>query len=166
MSSSRLIIGGILILIGVSTLTGMNIFRYILPLFIIFLGLKVITGRKWPVTSSETNETVNTLNEILIFTGTRKTITSNSFAGGKVVSIFGGSELDLTNVKTTSSGIKLELVAIFGGINIRIPKSWEIDSNAVAILGGVDKNYKTAGVKLIRVKLEGAAILGGIQITN
>jgi len=166
MSNGRLILGGILIIIGLSALTGVDILRFVFPLFIIWLGWVVISGKKWPTSTGKSTDTANKLSEVLIFTGTEKVIQSKVFNGGKIITIFGGAEFDLTNVKAANREIKLELVALFGSIKLRIPKNWDIDSDAVAIFGGLENKTKSAGSERTAVKIDGAAIFGGIEIIN
>lgn len=166
MSNGRLILGGILIIIGLSALTGIDIMRFIFPLFLIWLGWVVISGKKWPTSTAKSTDTANKLSEVLIFTGTEKVVQSKTFNGGKIIAIFGGAEFDLTNVKASKKDIKLELVAIFGSIKLRVPKSWDIDSDAVAIFGGLENKTKSVGAERTAVKVDGAAIFGGIEIGN
>ena len=41
------------------------------------------------------------------------------------VVIFGGGDLDLSQVKTSEASIDLELVAVFGGARLIVPKNWK-----------------------------------------
>jgi hypothetical protein len=106
------------------------------------------------------------LNEVAIFSPLEKEIISEHFAGGKVVMIFAGGEIDLRQVKTTAKEIDLEVVAIFGGARIVIPKEWSVNtSKNTAIFGGVS-NGAEKGTGDIVLNLKGAAIFGGLEIGN
>ena len=102
-----------------------------------------------------------------VFGGSKRIVLSKNFKGGEVVTVFGGSEINLTQADFVSP-IKLEIVAIFGGSKLIVPANWEVRSEATAILGGVDDKRDPAlsqnSGKLII--LEGTAICGGIEIVS
>jgi predicted membrane protein len=164
----RIIIGVFIILLGVSALTGVSLFNFFFAIILIAIGVRILNGRRrggesWDkkVISHE-----DELNEVAIFSPLEKEIISEHFAGGKVVMIFAGGEIDLRQVKTTAKEIDLEVVAIFGGARIVIPKEWSVNtSKNTAIFGGVS-NGAEKGTGDIVLNLKGAAIFGGLEIGN
>ena len=156
--------------------------QFIWPSVIILLGLVIVLkrprGTRWHVginepeqapvyTSSGPVDTADVLDAVAVFGAVKKNILSKNFKGGEVVTVFGGSEINLTQADFVSP-IKLEIVAIFGGSKLIVPANWEVRSEATAILGGVDDKRDPAltqnsGKLLI---LEGTAICGGIEIVS
>jgi len=83
-----------------------------------------------------------------------------------LVVVFGGGELDLSQVKTKQKQVTIEVVAIFGGLKIIIPPSWQVKSEGVGILGGFNNQAQLKGSKKTTAIIEGVAIFGGVDISN
>jgi hypothetical protein len=107
----------------------------------------------------------DSLNETLIWSGLNKTIRSSKFKGGKVVMIFSGGEIDISQVVALEKTVKLEFVSVFGGGRLIIPKNWKVNLKATAIFGGYN-NKTEAGNGDTVLEIEGTAIFGGIEIIN
>lgn len=164
--STRSILGFVLVIIGVAFLVGINIGPFIMPAVLIFLGIIILTGRgQFDHRPGQQEVSQNSLNEVLVFSGTEKKVLSDDFNGGKVITVFGGGEIDLRGVKTKEKVLYLELVAVFGGLKLYVPDNWLVTSNAVAILGGID-NKTVSEKKAVELKINGSAVFGGIEIRN
>jgi predicted membrane protein len=103
-----------------------------------------------------------------IFGGAKKNIISKNFKGGDLVSIFGGTELDLTRADFTGTA-KLDLTTIFGGTKLIIPSNWTIKSEVVTIFGGMEdkRNMQTVTDNPEKILiLDGTVIFGGIEIKS
>jgi len=98
-------------------------------LVLIYLGIRILSGphgrRSSDSDPSPQTASADYLNEVVIFGPLDKTIKSDKFMGGKIVVIFGGGDLDLSQVKTSEASIDLELVAVFGGARLIVPKNWK-----------------------------------------
>ena len=110
------------------------------------------------------------LDETAIFSGTKKSITSDNFKGGKITSIFGGSEIDLYNCKLAPGNNILEVTAIFGGSTLYIPRDWKVVVDVTPIFGGFsDERRKDPSIvypddrKLI---IKGVVLFGGGEIKS
>ncbi len=164
----RIIIGIFIILLGISALTGISLFNFFFALILIAIGIRILAGRKqgsvhWDEKSISHE---NDLNEVAVFSPLNKEVVSENFAGGKIVLIFAGGEVDLRKAKAAGKTVDLEIVAIFGGAKIMIPKEWTVNtSKNVAVLGGVS-NETEKGTSDIVLNLKGAAIFGGLEIGN
>lgn len=77
------------------------------------------------------------IDEVAIFGGGKRIITSENFKGGKVTAIFGGLELILTRSKLADGIVELEVFAMFGGWNLVVPPTWQVKSEVVAVFGGI-----------------------------
>ncbi|MEO7984606.1 MAG: LiaF domain-containing protein [Bacteroidota bacterium] len=103
-----------------------------------------------------------------VFGGAKKNIISKNFKGGDLVSIFGGTELDLTRADFTGTA-KLDLTTIFGGTKLIIPANWTIQSEVVTIFGGMEDKRNMQAVTGNPEKiliLDGTVIFGGIEIKS
>ena len=103
-----------------------------------------------------------------ILGGIKKNIISKNFRGGEVVSVFGGTELNLTQADMQQPAV-LEATQIFGGTTLIIPPHWEVKSEMVAILGGIDdkRPILASGYDPSKVLiLKGTTLFGGLQIKS
>ena len=103
-----------------------------------------------------------------IFGGVKKNIISKNFRGGEIVSVFGGTELNLSQADIQQP-VVLDTTQIFGGTTLIVPPHWEVRSEVVAILGGVDDKrpimpggYDPQKVLIIK----GTAMFGGLSIKS
>jgi hypothetical protein len=83
----------------------------------------------------------------------------------RIVSIFGGAELDFTDARFTAETTYITVFCLFGGVNLRVRDGMRTVSKAVCIFGGVDNRGGTtldANAPLLVV--EGVALFGGIDI--
>jgi hypothetical protein len=120
------------------------------------------------------------LNEVNIFWGGKRRITSKNFTGGDIVAIFGGFDVDLRESEMLGNQIEIEVVTIFGGGDIRVPVGWEVVMDTVGIFGGCgdrtchpDRSAPattnpdgSSTPQQKKVIIKGVAIFGGLNIKN
>ena len=88
------------------------------------------------------------VDEISIFSGGEKIITSKNFKGGKITSIFGGSEINLLNAELVKGAAYIDVTAIFGGTTLIVPEDWNVKTDLVTIFGGFsDKRTVISDIK-------------------
>ena len=127
--------------------------------------------KKWD--ESNINETSGDdhLDSTVIFGGVKKNIISKNFRGGEAVTVFGGTEINLTQADV-SGPIVLDLTQVFGGTKLIVPPHWKIQSqDLVCILGGVeDKRPIMSDPSSVSdskvLVLKGTCILGWIDIKS
>ena len=111
---------------------------------------------------------IDTIDEVSIFSGSEKTITSKNFRGGRITSIFGGSELNLTHAQLSQGYNVLDMFCMFGGSTFIVPSDWDVNVDVTAIFGGFsDKRYKSkdlASDNTKRLNIKGIVIFGGGEI--
>ncbi|HPG10684.1 MAG TPA: LiaF-related protein [Chitinophagaceae bacterium] len=160
--------------------------RYMWPMALIVIGLFFILRPRNRYIPSSAGEKKNDLSDgpsghksgdftkedfidsTCIFSGSKKNIISKNFKGGDIVTIMGGTELDLTQADVTEPAI-LEITTIFGGTKLLIPSNWEIKSEAVMIFGGIEDKRKMQPMTEAPEKvviLKGTVIFGGIEIKS
>jgi predicted membrane protein len=114
----------------------------------------------------------DTLNELAIFGGIERRVTTQSFQGGQATAVFGGVEIDLRQAGMDSDSAILDVNAIFGGCEIRVPETWTIVTEGQGIFGGyADSTIRTGVEDLTNPKkktllIRGAAVFGGVEIKN
>lgn len=113
-----------------------------------------------------------TLNEVAIFGGIERRITSQDFQGGSINAIFGSVELDLRDVNIQQDDAILEINSVFGSVELRVPEAWQITSRGQAVFGSFQdetKNYRNdnpANPVRKSLILTGAAVFGSVEIKN
>jgi predicted membrane protein len=119
-------------------------------------------------TSAEYVKDIDRLDDVAIFGGGHKFITSDNFQGGNVTAIFGGSEIDLTRCKLAPGTHTLEVTAIFGGTTLIVPKEWNIIINVLPLFGGFSHKGMRGPNVVINPEstliIKGVVIIGGGEI--
>lgn len=166
--NTRLIIGALIVLIGISILLDLNLFHFLLPLLLIWIGIQIILGKDGVDNSYKKTETQeDSVRRVLIFSGINQTIISDNFKGGEVITVFGTGEIDLTKVKTKEDDIRIELVTVIGKIHILVPTNWAVSSEGVGVLGTFDnKANGSKSKKSVHVTVKGVSVLGNVVISN
>jgi len=172
--------GGILIVVGalfqLNTL-GITHLRFadMWPLAIIAVGLMLMWGAlKPPIVLKGSVDAADVLEAVAIFGGTERRIKSQTFKGGRVISIFGGVELDFRDANIDGDEATLDIKCIFGGVEIRVPDTWNVHSRSIPVLGGYsDKTGPSSsapqdpsGPRRKTLIVTGTVIFGGVEIAN
>ncbi|MGC9343111.1 MAG: LiaF transmembrane domain-containing protein [Bacteroidales bacterium] len=133
----------------------------IIGLLIIFKGASLFRSRSYSGTDSDIVDDVN------VFGGSDKIITSKNFQGGSIVSVFGGGKYDLRQAKLAKN-CELEVVNVFGGSNLLIPPDWNVKTEVVGIFGGFSDKRSTVEptAENNTIIIKGVAIFGGGDIKN
>jgi len=168
-------IGGIFLLDKFDYLN-ISAWSIIWPAILIIVGITLLMkhGRKndegYPFKNLPVDNDADSIDEVSIFSGSEKTITSKNFRGGKITSIFGGSELNFTKAELSEGNNVIELFYMFGGSTIVVPADWDIKIDVVAIFGGFsDKRYKSKeipGTSSKRLYIKGLVVFGGGEIKS
>jgi predicted membrane protein len=145
-----------------------NFWHVFWPAVIILLGLGMIFGtghffrRRHANTISSGDDY---LDEVAVFGGGERVIHSDSFKGGRMVAVFGGSKIDLTNTKLAPGVNELEIVLIFGGSELYIPSDWNIKVEVFSIFGGYSDKRGASQVDYSKTLIvKGVTLFGGGEI--
>ena len=110
-----------------------------------------------------------------IFGGNKTMYASKNFKGGRVTSIFGGSEVNFHNSQIDGNVAVIDVFTIFGGSKFIIPQDWDAQIDVIAIFGGFTdkrfmgtKNFATDDINQTNKTLiiKGFTIFGGGDIRN
>jgi len=112
------------------------------------------------------------VDDIAIFGGGTKIMTTQNFRGGKMTAIFGGSELNLSRAYLASGRNILNVFFVFGGSGIIVPSDWNVVVEATPIFGGfsderyIPKSLKAEeGNKSVLI-IRGLVMFGGGEIKS
>ncbi len=163
-------IGGFFLLPDIFTSLRIDFVSVFWPLVIIIVGLTLIFSRKHFVKPrNETSHSEDYVDEMNIFGGSERILNSEFFEGGKITSIFGGSTVNLKNVKLKNGFAEIEMTSIFGGSKLYIPENWNVRIEATSIFGGINDKRQigvTETVNTNTLVIKGVAIFGGGEIMS
>lgn len=161
--------------------------RYGWPLVLVVIGVYMLTkrpsmdkrperylrqSRRWNAASYQ--ETIqghgsdDVLNASAIFGGENRIVLSKNFQGGDITSIFGGSEVNLTQADFNGT-VVIDATAIFGGIELIVPGNWEVKLEINTLFGGVEDKR---AVELMAPNpnktliIKGTCVFGGVDIKS
>lgn len=140
------------------------------PAILVVIGLLMLTVRNRHKNIIKTGSSDNYIDVLNFMGGGKRKITSENFSGGKVTSIFGGSEIDLTTAKMQDKQTTIDVFTIFGGSEIVVPRGWHVQVDVTSIFGGfddkrgpVDAGHADAEKVLI---IKGVTIFGGGEVKS
>jgi len=145
----------------------------IIPIFFIILGIYIILRKRKAEQPSIFNSDSSRVNkdkidDVSIFGGGTKIISSNNFQGGNITAIFGGSEINLINCQLAEGDNVLDVLCIFGGTTIILPKEWNVVINVTSVLGGFsNKAIRNPSIVIDQnrtLHIKGLAMFGGGEV--
>ena len=111
------------------------------PIILVAVGMSLLLrhrghdhGRNTP--NDPGDRSMDYIDELTIFGGGEKVISSQDFKGGKVTTIFGGSEINLLSSKLSKGVNYIDIVSLFGGCNLIVPPTWNVKVDMISIFGG------------------------------
>ncbi len=110
------------------------------------------------------------IDDMSIFGGGDRVITSQNFKGGRITAIFGGSKYNMRNSQLAKGRNIIDIFTVFGGCKFIIPEDWEVRIEVSAIFGGFS-DKRNIGRDLARdpsreLVIKGVAIFGGGDVVS
>ncbi|MCJ7820434.1 MAG: cell wall-active antibiotics response protein [Bacteroidales bacterium] len=146
-------------------------FNFFWPALFIVIGVVMLVnsrrlGEKIKTYSADSK--ADMIDYINVFSGAERQLITDNFMGGKVTSVFGGGEVDLTRSSLAPGNNVIEITCIFGGTTIIVPESWSVIIEVTPILGGFSDGRRLSGEVLIdtsrTLTIRGLVIFGGGEI--
>ncbi len=187
----RSVFGLLLILIGVFFLiphfihVPFNFTQLFWPIILIILGVYIIIRRTSNshtaknqfyhhpkasfISETEDYNTSDYIDDVNVFGGNKKNISTKEFKGGRITCIFGGSEIDFTGSELADGLHVIHVSCIFGGTSIIMPPHWKVRLEVASVLGGFsDKrpNISSAEPAKGELIIKGLVIFGGGEIKS
>ena len=142
------------------------------PVILIVIGLVYIMrqrGHNTPIGKAP-DGSMDFIDDTNIFGGGEVIITSGNFKGGRITSIFGGSNYNLANASLSDGPNVIDFFAMFGGGTFIVPSDWDVNVDVTSIFGGFsDKRIpskKDAEDKNKQLFIKGIVIFGGGEIKS
>ena len=156
------LIVGIILLLGCQDMISFDIiWKLMLPLILVFIGLSIMFGSKDKKLDTKKNKNREFC---ACFGGQTVKFDDQDFKGAEVNGIFGGITLDLRNAKIKDGSV-IEAAAVFGGVTILIPEDLKVEIKSTSVFGGVtDKTKSKEKNDKITLYVNGSAIFGGVEI--
>ena len=116
------------------------------PLFLIIIGLVILSRRKGSETTSYSSDSSESssdfLNSTNVLGGGDVVVNSQEFRGGKVTSIMGGGKYDFSQADLAEGVNEVDLLAMFGGATFIVPSDWTVRVEVTALFGGFGDKRK------------------------
>jgi predicted membrane protein len=110
------------------------------------------------------------INSVNVLGGGESRITSRNFRGGKLVAVFGGFKLDMSEAEIEGEEAVIDLVAFFGGGEFIIPRTWEVSVRGTGLFGGHGDETRhlppEPGKPRKTLIIRGSWMFGGFNIKN
>lgn len=160
------------------------IWKLILPVAVILIGLSLICrtafssdkarevheahrkARIEKVKEGEVVETDDYQEYWATFGGLREEMDGKEFKDCRVEAVFGSMTLDLTGAKMPAEAV-VKVSAIFGGAKIIVPEDVAVEVSSSSIFGGVENKHKKATKDKKASKtlyVDATAVFGGVEI--
>lgn len=156
-------IGGVFLLENLG-LYDLN-WSYIWPVALIGLGLLFIFRNSLRESGVETVGDTH-FDSTNILGGGKLRVTSTPLKGGKITSIMGGSEINLSKTEIQGEAV-IDVFTLMGGAEIRTPENWNVINEVTSIMGGFEDSRSvqpTEGGPTLRIK--GITIMGGVELKS
>ncbi|MFB0926246.1 MAG: LiaF-related protein [Vicingaceae bacterium] len=142
------------------------------PIIAVIVGLLMVTVKNRHRSGGGVRDqsSEHEIDMLTLFGGGSRKITSDQFVGGKVTSVFGGSEIDLTGAKLKDRECTLDFFTMFGGAEVSVPRGWEVHVDVVSIFGGFDDKRgpvdSESGEQKQVLIVKGFSIFGGGEVKS
>lgn len=169
-AQSATLTGPLFIMIGAILLlnewTDSQIFLYLWPLVIIYIGIIIIFYR--PKHNKNVNKD-NMLDSISLFSGAEIKSQSNPFQGGNILAVFGGTDIDLRDAVIVDEEITIEITTVFGGVSLKVPDNVQVEVSGIPIFGGFEDKTRHVNKENTHqpiIYLKCVSIFGGVEVTD
>jgi hypothetical protein len=140
------------------------IFKTIRLGFLAMLGTAVVAKF---MLKSNAREGTQEIDLVTIFDGDNLVSSADPFYGGKILTMYGGTVLDLRKATPAPTGIYLDLLVWMGRVDLVVPLGWRVDFTGKVIFGGFDDaTQTTADPDAPIVKIGGLIVFGGLRATT
>lgn len=169
-ATGRLIGAALVAFGGILLLENLGYIRFsvwdLLPLVFVFVGLSLV-WRAFSAGGAAAEFSGSTVAAMALLGGVVRKSSSQSFRGGELTAIMGGTVLDLREASIDDGQAVISTLAFWGGVEIRVPGDWAVVSRGMALLGGFeDATSPPAGGSTKQLVVKGFAIMGGVEIKN
>jgi predicted membrane protein len=144
------------------------------PSIFIIVGVIFIIsrGKNWNRANLNSKGSIGDdyIDYVNVFSGGERQIVSQNFKGGRISSVFGGIELDLTKASLAPGVSEIEIACVFGGATIIVPDDWYVTIEVTPVLGGFSDTRKLNPGRTVdsskHLLIKGAVVFGGGEVKS
>lgn len=163
------IVGVVLLLAYQDVIDKTTIWKLLLPLVIILIGLKMIfkdffnreiNAAKKKISASG----VKAQEYAATFSGQNLDFSGQVFTAAELNAVFGGIKCDLRNAIITDGAV-INICSVFGGVDVFLPDNVNVKISSSSVFGGIsDKRQVKTSNGALTVYVTGNCIFGGADI--
>lgn len=158
-------VGVILLLWRQEILDISMIWKLLLPIAIILIGVRLIFGSIFDKKAASAMAKIQSPNRKIgnaIFCGCDMNCNGESFEGAEITAVFGGATCDLRGAYFPGD-CAITATAVFGGIDILVPPHVTVKVDSTSIFGGVENKAMTTGGS-VTLYIKATCIFGGLDV--
>ena len=160
-------VGVFLMLCCQGVLSFSMIWKLLVPVIIVIIGLKMLFSGLF---GNKANEILSKLKEngkepkvgCAAFSGCNLNYDGEVFEGAELTATFGGVKCDLRNA-IIDKDCAIQVTAIFGGIDILVPDNINVKVSSTGIFGGIS-NKTAVHKEAPTIYVSGTCMFGGVEI--
>jgi len=161
-----LVIGGAFYMKNVLNIIDFNFWQVFWPAMLILAGVMIIFRHTFD--SNPEKKTMldgeHMIDEIAVFGGGDRIITSQQFQGGKVTTIFGGLNYNMLKAKLAPGDNYIDVFCMFGGMKLIVPEGWTVRIKVMSLFGGFSDKHRFRLPESDTSDLSSQLIIKGITI--
>ncbi len=116
---------------------------------------------------SQGDEESDVVDLVTVYSGLEFASRARNFLGGTLLTMFGGSEIDLRGAAIDPAGADLEVRTVFGGTEILVPEGWNVALEAQNFMGGSENRVKSTGAgDGPTLRVHALTVFGGLDIST
>ena len=162
-----LAVGVLLLLCCLGILSFSMLWKLILPICVVLIGLKLLFGG---IKGNRANRVFDEMKEkgstprtgYAAFSGCDMNYDGQVFEGAELTAVFGGVECDLRNA-VIEKDCAIQVTAVFGGVDILVSDNVNVKVNSTSVFGGAS-NKTAAHSDAPTVYINATCIFGGADI--
>jgi predicted membrane protein len=149
-----------------------NFWELFWPALLILVGLMIIfrhrLDRDWRKDAPLSD---NIIDEIAIFGGGDRVVSSQQFQGGKVTTVFGGLNYNMLKAKLAPGENYIDVFCLFGGMKLVVPEGWKVKIQVMSLFGGFSDKHRFRSSEASpdtdsQLIIKGTVIFGGGEIKS
>ena len=150
--------------------------RGVVRVFALFIAASTLLGIGSAVVAASVKRRVETTEDSAsneptaasVFAGERFVSSASRLRAARVITWFGGHDVDLRGATLDPAGARLDVQTIYGGTQIVVPDGWRVRSSVLSIIGGtqVDIEDEQLPEDAPLLELRGFTLFGGVRVTT
>ena len=117
----------------------------------------------WSSAASPATDSADTI--VTLFSGVERKGRWRARRNVSVLTMFGGTDIDLTQAQFDADVCEINIFCLFGGVDIRVPEGVAVENRVTAIFGGAEATHPTEHQPgAPRVVVKGFVGFGGVEV--